>query len=294
LLLRAYCRGWSDRRAAAILVFKTCLILADRIRVPLASLPEPDTALLPQSPLELVVCQIRYEPRSEVSNPRVALAFHAALGGTVGEYPRMDTVGGQAINVEVGPGGPAVTRNDGLTGWRYQSTDGAWIVSLMPDHLALESRRSYPGWEEFSTRLDSLIEVLGEELGPAVEQRTGLRYIDQITTVQAASASEWARYLAPEVLGLAAHEVLGEHVLNARQQLLLDLGEGHGCVLNHGFVPDDNAGRLGYALDFDVFRDGARAFDPAAVRDTLSVLHTDALKLFRASITDELYEVFRA
>jgi uncharacterized protein (TIGR04255 family) len=260
--------------------------------VPLASLPEPDAALLPQSPLELVVCQIRFEPRSEVSNPRVALAFHAALGGAQGDYPRMDPVSGQAVNIEVGTGGPAVTQNAVLPGWRFQSPDGGWIVSLMSDHMALESRRSYPGWDEFSTRLDQLIEALVEELEPAVEQRTGLRYIDQITEVHATSPHEWTRYLAPEILGLAAHEVLGQNVVTARQQLLLDLGDSHGCLLNHGFVPDEATRRLGYTLDFDVFRDGAKAFDAAAVRDTLSVLHSDARKLFRASITDELHEVF--
>jgi uncharacterized protein (TIGR04255 family) len=262
--------------------------------VPLAALPDPDPALLPGAPLDLVVCQVRFELRNEISTPQVGLTFQAALGGKDGEYPRLDSVGGQAINLEVsGTGAPTVTRNDAPGGWRFQSADGAWIVSLMPDHLALESRRSYPGWETFSVRLHTLIDVLVAQLGPEIEQRVGLRYIDQIKEVDATSAADWSRYLAPELLGLAAHEVLGAHVANARQQLLLDLGEDYGCVLNHGFLPDENSDRLGYALDFDVFRDGARPFDPAALRETLSILHEDAFKLFRASITDELYDIFR-
>jgi uncharacterized protein (TIGR04255 family) len=243
--------------------------------VPLAALPDPDPALLPGAPLDLVVCQVRFELRNEISTPQVGLTFQAALGGKDGEYPRLDSVG------------------DAPGGWRFQSADGAWIVSLMPDHLALESRRSYPGWETFSVRLHTLIDVLVAQLGPEIEQRVGLRYIDQIKEVDATSAADWSRYLAPELLGLAAHEVLGAHVANARQQLLLDLGEDYGCVLNHGFLPDENSDRLGYALDFDVFRDGARPFDPAALRETLSILHEDAFKLFRASITDELYDIFR-
>ena len=120
-----------------------------------------------------------------------------------------------------------------------------------------------------------------------------MRYIDNIHEVAATAPSDWAAFLAPEILGLAAHDVLSTRVINARQQVLLDLGGDYGCVLNHGFLPDENAGRLGYGLDFDVYRDGARAFDPAAVRETLSVLREDANKLFRASITDALYDLFR-
>lgn len=256
--------------------------------MPLA-LPAPDPAALPRTPLDLVVCQVRFETKPENSTPQAGLALHEALGGAQGEYDRLIEVTGQAMNVDVSSG--RVNRSEGSSGWQYQSRDGAWTVSLFPDHIALECHRDYPGWEEFSGRLERILDALVAHIKPAIEHRVGLRYIDHISEVEATSPADWRPYLSREILGLAAHEVLGPHVAQARQQILLDLGGDHRCVMNHGFVPGDE-GRLGYGLDYDVSREGGRPFDVDAVRETLGVLHEDALKLFQASITSDLYDLF--
>jgi uncharacterized protein (TIGR04255 family) len=57
-------------------------------------------------------------------------------------------------------------------------------------------------------------------------------------------------------------------------------------------LPRDD-GRLDYLLDYDVFREGGRPFQLDAIREALEVLHGDASKLFYASITPDLYEIFR-
>lgn len=260
--------------------------------MPLTALPEPDRSLLPDSPLDLVVCQIRFEHKPEISQALRALSFHEAIGGADGDYAKLDELSGQSVNVDLGGGAPSVTRDEAPGGWQFASADGAWIVSLVPEHVALECKGDYPGWEEFSQRLHALLDALVAQIGPAVERRIGLRYIDLITEMDARRPEDWVDFLAPEIVGLAGHSALGEHVANARHQVLFDLGAGHGCVLNHGFVPQEG-GNLGYLLDYDVFRDGGRAFDPAAVRETLTALHDDALKLFQATTTDALRERFR-
>jgi uncharacterized protein (TIGR04255 family) len=264
----------------------------DWTSVPITTLPDPDRSFLRSAPLDLVVCQVRFEQKPEIASPQVGLAFHDAIGGTCGEYGRLEPFTPQAVNVELGDTGASVTRNEGPSGWRFSSADGAWIVSLMPEHLALESKGDYPGWEEFFERLNGLLDVLIRSSAPAVERRTGLRYIDHIREIDAKSPADWAPYLAPQLLGFAVHDGLAEHLAHARQQLLFDLGDGHGCILNHGFVPEESD-RLGYVLDYDVFREGGRAFDASAVRQTLLMLHEDALKLFHASTTDALRDAFR-
>ncbi|HEX8103571.1 MAG TPA: TIGR04255 family protein [Solirubrobacteraceae bacterium] len=256
--------------------------------MPLA-LPAPDPASLPRTPLDLVVCQIRFENKLENTAPQVGLAFHEAIGGPDGDYSRLNEVKGQGVDVDLSRA--QVNRTEGPHGWQYQSRNAAWTVSLFPDHVALECHSDYPGWDEFSARLDQIIKALVDHVEPAIEHRVGLRYIDHIAEIEATRPSDWVRFLAPEILGFAAHESLGQHIVHARQQVLLDLGEDYQCVINHGFVPGDN-GRLGYGLDYDVSREGGRPFDVETLRETLGVLHDDALKLFQASITSDLHDFF--
>jgi uncharacterized protein (TIGR04255 family) len=259
--------------------------------VPL-DLPEPDGSLLPGSPLDLVVCQIRFENKPEISTPEVALRIHESLGASEGSYPRLDQLQGQAVNLELGAQGHAsVTQHEGEAGWRFQSADGLWIVAIMPNHMSLESKK-YEGWETFAQRLHELVDVLAANIAPAIEQRIGLRYVDRISEVEARTPRDWVTYLQEPILGFAAHEVLGDYLATARQQMLFDLGDSHGCVLTHGYLPRDD-GRVEYLLDYDMFREGGRPFSVEAVRETLDVLHSDASKLFHASITPALYEIFR-
>ncbi|MDP8942916.1 MAG: TIGR04255 family protein [Actinomycetota bacterium] len=255
-------------------------------------LPEPDRTPLPRSPLDLVVCQLRFETRPQVSEGQLALSIHEALGGGDGRYPRLEQVQAQAVGVTLGPGTPpAMNQMQGQSGWRCQSAEGLWVVSLMPDHVALETTR-YTEWDDFRERLHELLDATAEHIAPGVEQRLGLRYIDRISEVEARSPADWEPYLIRELLGLALHDQLGAAVTTTRQQVLLDLGEGYSCAFTHGFLPGEDE-RLNYLLDYDLFREGGRAFGVEAIKDALEVLSEDALKLFQASITPALYDFFR-
>jgi hypothetical protein len=87
-------------------------------------------------------------------------------------------------------------------------------------------------------------------------------------------------------------DALGLAVTAARQQLLLDLGEGFVCTFTHGFLPADG-GRLDYLLDYDLSREGGRPFAVDGVRTALELLHVDALKLFYASVSEALLDLLR-
>jgi uncharacterized protein (TIGR04255 family) len=252
-------------------------------------LPAPDRTRLARSPLELVVCQVRFETRALVAEAPIALAIHEELGGNEGRYPRLEALG-QTLNVMVNPGAPPAVSQQAVSGWRYQSADGSWIVSVSPDNVSLETT-AYTEWEDFSERMRELLDVTASHISPGIEQRLGLRYIDRITEVDANSPADWRSYIAPELLGLALHEPLGAAVKIARQQLVLDLGDGYSCNVGHGFVPENH--RLNYLLDFDLFREGGRPFSVDSVSEALEILHDDAGKLFQASITPELYEFLR-
>lgn len=259
--------------------------------MPLSHLPAPDQARLPQSPLDLVVCQLRFEAQPQVADAALALAVQASLGDE--RYPRLEQVQAQTLNVVIGPGAvPPSMQPPAATGWRLQSPDVQWGVSLMPDHVALETT-AYTVWEEFRDRMSALLEATAEHVAPGIEQRLGLRYIDRISEVNARTPRDWVPFIAAELLGLVRHEALGQTVTGARQQLLLDLGAGFSCAFTHGPLPEPGGG-MSYLLDYDLSREGGRAFDAESVGTALEILHVDALKLFQASVTADLIDVFRA
>lgn len=254
--------------------------------MPLDLLP-PDRSRLERSPLELVVFQVRYENRLVVSDPAVALAVHEVLGGPSGPYGRIDPAEGTSLSVAVGTGPTAVSESK-LSGWRLVGDDG-WVVSLMPDHVGLETT-AYTTWDEFEPRLHGLLDAVQEHVEPAIEQRIGLRYVDQIRELQIADAAGWEPYIRPELLGPILHPQFGPAVRATFQQVLVELERGVTCGLRHGTAQNET-GTMDYVLDYDVFREGGRGFDPAAIKAAASAFNTYALQLFQASITETLFDL---
>jgi uncharacterized protein (TIGR04255 family) len=254
------------------------------------NLPEPDRSELPKSPLELVVFQVRFENRLRVSEGAVALAFHSALGE--GAYPDIDSVEGQAFTVTVGPAQAPTAESKPLSGWRMATADGKWAVALMPDHVAVETR-AYTTWEEFEPRLAAAIDAAAEHVGPSLEQRVGLRFIDRITELDLRKATDWSGYIAPELLGVLGHEHLGPAVRAAHQQVLLEIEDGIRCGLRHGPIVDEERETVDYLLDYDLHRDGGRPFDADAIKTLAGTLNHIGLQLFQASVTPELLDLFR-
>ncbi len=257
------------------------------------SLPEPDTTRLPRSPLELVVCQIRFENRFVVSESATALAFHEALGGREGQYPDVEEASTASGNVVIGPGGPTVSETAKLSGWRFRAGDGAWVVTLMPDHVALETT-AYGTWADaFEPRVGEVISAVAELVEPAFEQRIGLRYIDRITGLELKNLTEWKEYIRPELLGAICHPELGPSIRAAQQQLVIEIDDDVRANLRHGAVDDPEADTVDYLLDYDIYRQGGRRFDADGIKTSVGQFNAYALQLFHASITDKLLDYLR-
>ena len=262
--------------------------------MPALDLPEPDRSRLARSPLELVVCQVRHERRLVVGEGTTALAVHDALGGSGGPYPSIDEVSGAEINVMMGVGiGAPHVRETKTSGWRLTSADGAWVITLMPDNFSLETS-AYTTWgEDFAPRLETLIAAVAEHVQPTFEQRIGLRYVDRINELRLTELAAWQPYLRPELLGLALHPQLGPGVRTYQHQVVIELADGVAAGLRHGPVVEANRNIVDYQLDYDIFRQGGRPFDAAAVSDAAAQFNIYALQLFQATISDALLEELR-
>jgi len=257
------------------------------------SLPDPDTSRLPRSPLELVICQIRFDKRLRVGEAPLALAFHEELGGSAGPYPQLGDIEGQELVVSGGIGIEPQAQSRASTGWRLSSETGDWIVTLMPDHVSLETT-SYTTWEDdFQPRLKALIEATAKCVEPAIEQRLGLRYVDRIRELELTSIGAWRDYIAPELLGPILHEQLGPAIAGAAQQLLLHVDDHVRAGVRHGPVSNDESGYIDYLLDYDLFRQGGRPFDVEGLVSATEQLNLGALQLFQTSVTEQLLDIFR-
>jgi uncharacterized protein (TIGR04255 family) len=257
------------------------------------NLPDPDTARLPKSPLELVVCQIRFEKRLRAAEAAVALEFHGDLGGPNGLYPRLDEITGQELLVTGGPGVQPLAEATEVGGWRMASEDGAWVVTLMPDHVSLETT-GYTTWaDDFEGRLNKVIDATAKHIAPAIEQRLGLRYLDRIKELELNSIQAWDAYVRPELLGPILHPELGPAVVAAAQQVVLNIDDQVRAALRHGPIADDQAGRVDYLLDYDIFRQSARPFDAKGLLKSAQEFNIYALQLFYASGKDELFDFLR-
>ncbi len=251
-------------------------------------LPEPIKTQLKTSPLDLVVCQVQYDHNLAVADAKVARAFHEALGGRDGQYPLVEQIEMQNVKLALGPGIAAPT-SSGTAGWRFADREGGWFITLMPDHVALETT-AYTTWEgEFRDRLEKTLGAAAEEIEPSLENRLGLRYIDRIEDESVETPKDWARCIEPALLGVPLHEGLGSGLLSAQQVAVLELAEDVRCGLRHGFAME-KAEVAAYLLDFDIYREESRAFGVEGILEAADRFNEFALQLFQASLVKECWE----
>jgi uncharacterized protein (TIGR04255 family) len=255
------------------------------------NLAEPDRRELATSPLVLTVCQVRFEETLAVADARVILRIQEMLAASgAGAYPKIDQVKGPALQFSVSSeeGSEESRSLPQVAGWRLQSEDGAWIASIMPDFAALETSR-YTTWEaDFGPRVGALIEAVQTYVEPALEERLGLRYVDRLTALEVKEPPDWTRYLDASLLGVLLHDTLGRAVASTQQQIDLDLGQDVRCILRHGHPSGGEDGSIHtYVLDYDIYRQSARAFDANAIKQTLEHFSDAALQLFHASLNPE-------
>jgi uncharacterized protein (TIGR04255 family) len=249
------------------------------------SLPSPKNEKLAASPLTVVVAQLRYEPRPEVSDREFLRSFAKALGG---KYPRVEEA--TSVRMTLAPDGTLSNKEEGR-GWKLQSADGEWSVVVLQEAVALETTK-YQRWAGFMERLALVLGAVENVLSPATEQRLGLRYVDTLRPAGAMVPVDWAPRIRPEFLGPVLHASLGEMIRLGEQRLALDLGDGLECSIRHGFAPTES-GEMGYVLDFDAFRDSKTLYDGDDIRRALEALHDKSKSLFQECLSEAYYEELR-
>jgi uncharacterized protein (TIGR04255 family) len=248
-------------------------------------LPTPNTSRLAHSPLTLVACQVRHERILAVSDARIGLRIHEALSP---RYPTIHEVTRVETAVQISPTGASATREPAVNGWQLKSGDQRWTVTIDPESFTLETS-AYDDWDDFQQRFSTLTAAVLEVYQPTLEQRIGLRYVDEIRDSSVTSPSGWRGKIADSILGPIADARLGGAVRSSQQLLELDAGDSCGIVLRHGAVTSPTGAEHVYLLDHDCFRQAGRPLSTGEIAATVERLHELALQVFQAAVTPEFY-----
>ena len=256
-------------------------------------LPAPDRTILEKAPLQLVICQVRFDEAETLNDRKIARRFFDRLGGIDGAFPRFFQIQTQrvTVNPQALPGETPMTEQQ--RGWRFSNPEGDRHLTLLPGSLALETT-AYRSWDEFAPHLERALGALADEVDPALEERLGLRFVNLIILDEVHNPADWEGYIAADLLAPAGHPLLGPGVVSAQHKVVLDLGDGMHCLLNYGLATDANgSGRVGYLLDLDVFRERSAPFAATDVFKASELMNDRAVSLFQQMATPKLLSLLR-
>jgi uncharacterized protein (TIGR04255 family) len=248
---------------------------------------DPEDLFLARPQLSTVVCQVRHERELAASDPSRALGVREALDWA----DDLSESFAQELGIVTGEGGVAATPFPAIRGWQIQSRDGFWIATVMPDHFSLETR-SYSDWHEFRKRMVGLVEAVVRHVGPSLEHRTGLRFVNHFQDEAASSPSYWVSRISGAIIQKQLYNDLARSLRAALQVLEIQTQDDLVLVMRHGCQRSSSDG-YSYILDNDCSRPGTRALDGDTVANTIEMLHRLALQAFEMATTREFRNELR-
>ncbi len=251
------------------------------------SLPEPFQEKLPRSPLRLVVCQVRHERILAVADVSRALEVHKAVRDT---FPSMEEFTEEKVDMVVGVGSSEVKRAEPQPGWRFQSEDKKWTAVISQSSFSVETL-DYDRWAEFEESLVRLARVFERTFSPKLENRLGLRMVDHIEYPYPSTPEGFRGLIVDEILGPIVNRDFSDSIRVTQSLVELEGPGGATVNLQHGCQRFDET--YSYVLDHDCFRQIGRPFNVDEILETANIFHDLAKQVFRAAITDDLYNNFR-
>lgn len=238
--------------------------------------------LLDESPLKTVICQVRFQEILGSLDDEVR-GFQKKLGD---QYPLNERI--QEEEIRVGDQGLKPTGKTRST-FRFQDPDQGWTVTLSPEALSLETS-AYAGFADFATRWHFISESAVAEFGIQIQERLGLRYVNQ---VEINSVEDVKSLVRPELLAIADEECpVAKDLAASFQETRFDQGNGHLMVRRGLLITDEDPIQRIYVLDFDYFSDDRVDFSVDKQSETLIVFNEAVSRFFRWAITDEAYSSF--
>lgn len=237
------------------------------------------------SPLQIVAVELRF--------PEAVLLpedLKAIRRGLAEPYPASGTEHG--IGLELTLEG-AVRQQEKTQRQVYRTADGAHQVGLTSTALVLEGRGSrYEGFEHFLDRWLTALDVVVPVAEVGVQQRLGLRYVNQLPVDDVASGvAALEGRINPALLSPMGADGFGFRVATSFEELRLQSEHGK-ATLRHGLqVGQEGTIPPGiYLLDIDFYDDQFESFDRARHLERLKLFNRQVWEIFRWSLADPEYE----
>jgi uncharacterized protein (TIGR04255 family) len=254
------------------------------------TLPQPDRRPLANAALPQVVTQIRFNEDTVAVPADELAAVQAALAAAGMPHPRLSQVTANEVIVVQGPG-QMTAETPQRRGWRLDTTDGDWQLTLMPGSVALETPR-FPGFGVLAERIAVVLAAVGEVAHPAVVTRVGLRFVNLLPSLSAdAGLRGWPSWVAPELTGLLAHTELGDGVAGTEQRTIVTINEQMSATVHAGLVAQPEGHR--FLLDIDSYSEPAASWSIELVSGLLADLNDASVSLFQMLLSPEMLSYLR-
>jgi uncharacterized protein (TIGR04255 family) len=239
--------------------------------------------VLENSPLKIVICQMRY-PRQIGIGESDLRPVQRALAN---DYPTARV--GQAAELVVTPSG-VVPAGDPEPVFQFVSADGGWTVTVGHDSLSLEAT-TYVDFTDFVTRWYAVVTIVTEAFDLARQERIGLRYLNELPCRIPLTASELRQLVRPELVGVLGAHPRAHKLVSSSNEMRFAQDRGV-CTLRHGLIqrPDGDAV---YLLDMDFYDDVPVPVDLDQQIRLLADFAHGAFDVFRWSIEPEHFATFK-
>ena len=246
---------------------------------------------LVDAPLVSVIAQVRFPVIAALHEIAGIASFQEAVKGT---YPVMRPE--NQTSAVLGSDGNLIA-GESVPLWRFRGKDDGWMATVAPSWIALETS-TYTSRSDFLHRWTELLELFDSVgLAPAVFDRLGVRYVDQLSGVE--DMANLHRFVNGAVLGAINIESdlgVGAELIGTVTQAHLGIRDAV-MLARWGKVPPNAVAMPGvppvdaasWFLDVDVFTEGIdRPFTIESVAAQSGELAQHAYSFFRWAVTEEL------
>ena len=238
--------------------------------------------ILEDSPLKLVICQLRFPRQIGLSEADLKPVQRALAE----RYPTVEV--GRVAELQFGPAGIAPTGEPEPV-FHFRSDDRAWTVSVLRESLSLETV-AYVDFAEFIRRWAEAAEAITSALELTHQERIGLRYVNELPVGTTPEPQDLGKLLRPELIGVVGAHSRTQRLLGSMQELRFGQDDGV-CALRHGLV--ERNGTSVYVLDIDCFDETHGDLDlENQVRELAAFNHT-AYELFSWAVNPEHFKSFK-
>jgi uncharacterized protein (TIGR04255 family) len=245
-------------------------------------LPEYPQVIFDESPLQEVVCQLRFHQIL-----KIVTALPAEFQDRIRKsFPVLAQE--QGVQVAVAGGQPILAATN-EPAWQFKSTDEKWLVSVTSSFLALKTT-AYSDFEDFLDRLLPVVQAFEATYEPPFYVRVGLRYVNRwLLPREDDRPVTWSDLLNRYIAGLFSEPVLRDGIAEAKHHLVLQTERGQiGCRYARDVGQADGRSAEQFTLDFDHYAAGQIACKD--VRGLLIDSNNIVYRLFRWCLTEKGYE----